>query len=46
MAAARLNAEAVGERLVWDALTLIADTRLAHADAEIADRRLNLKPEV
>ena len=45
VAAARLNAEAVGERLVWDALTLVADTRLAHAGAEIADRRLQLTAE-
>ena len=27
VAAARLNAQAVGERLVWDALTLVAQTR-------------------
>ncbi len=45
VAAARLNAESVGERLVWDALTLVADTRLAHAAAEIADRRLQLTAE-
>ena len=45
MAAARLNAQAVGERLVWDALTLVAQARTAHADAVIADRRLQLTIE-
>ena len=42
IAAAQLNAQAVGERLVWDALSLVADTRTAHADAAMADRRLAL----
>ena len=42
VAAARLNAQAVGERLVWDALSLVAQARTAHADAVIADRRLQL----
>ena len=46
VAAARLNAQAVGERLVWDALTLVAQTRAAHAEALIADRRLQLTIEV
>jgi len=45
VAAARLNARAVGERLVSDALTLVARTRTAHADAVIADRRLYLTTE-
>ncbi len=45
VAAARLNAQAVGERLVWDALTLVAQVRTAHADAVIADRRLELTIE-
>jgi cobalt-zinc-cadmium efflux system outer membrane protein len=43
--AARLNGEAVGERLVWDALTLVAETRTVHADAVTADRRLQLTIE-
>ena len=45
VAAAELNAQAVGERLVWDALTLVAQTRAAHAEAMIADRRLQLTIE-
>ena len=45
VAAARLNAQAVAERLVWDALSLVAQTRTAHADALIADRRLQLTIE-
>jgi cobalt-zinc-cadmium efflux system outer membrane protein len=45
MAAARLNAQAVGERLVWDTLTLVAQVRTAHAEAVIADRRLALAAE-
>ena len=45
VAAARLNAQAVSERLVWDALTLVAQTRTAHADAVIAERRLQLTIE-
>ena len=45
VAAAQLNAQAVGERLVWDALSLVAQTRTAHADAVIADRRLQLTIE-
>jgi cobalt-zinc-cadmium efflux system outer membrane protein len=40
--AARFNAQAVGERLVWDALSLVAQVRSAHADAITADRRLAL----
>ena len=40
--AARLNAQAIGERLVWDALSLVAQVRTAHADAITADRRLAL----
>lgn len=45
VSAARLNAQAVGERLVWDALTLVAAVRTAHADAIMADRRLTLTAE-
>jgi len=45
VAAAQLNAQVVGERLVWDGLTLVAQTRAAHADAVIADRRLLLTIE-
>jgi cobalt-zinc-cadmium efflux system outer membrane protein len=45
VAAAQLNAQAVGERLVWGALTLVAQTRAAHAEAVIADRRLQLTIE-
>jgi cobalt-zinc-cadmium efflux system outer membrane protein len=45
VAAAQLNAQAVGERLVWDALALVAQTRTAHADSVIADRRLQLTVE-
>jgi cobalt-zinc-cadmium efflux system outer membrane protein len=45
VAAAQLNAQAVGERLVWDALTLVAETRTVHADAVVADRRLQLTIE-
>jgi len=42
VAAAKLNVHAVGQRLVWDALSLIAQVRGAHADAIVADRRLQL----
>jgi cobalt-zinc-cadmium efflux system outer membrane protein len=42
VAAAQRNAQAVGERLVWDALTLVAQTRTAHADAAVAEQRLQL----
>jgi outer membrane protein, heavy metal efflux system len=42
VAAARVNTQAVGERLVWDALALVAQVRTAHADAMTADRRLVL----
>jgi cobalt-zinc-cadmium efflux system outer membrane protein len=45
VAAARLNVQAVGERLVWDALSLVAQVRTAHADAITADRRLALASE-
>jgi cobalt-zinc-cadmium efflux system outer membrane protein len=45
VAAAQLNAQAVGERLVWDGLTLVAQTRTAHADAVIAEQRLQLTGE-
>lgn len=45
VAAARLNAQAIGERLVWDALALVAQVRTAHTDAIIADRRLVLASE-
>jgi cobalt-zinc-cadmium efflux system outer membrane protein len=40
--AARINAQAIGQRLVWDALSLVAQVRAAHADAITADRRLAL----
>jgi cobalt-zinc-cadmium efflux system outer membrane protein len=45
VAAARLNARAIGERLVWNALSLVAQVRTAHAEATIADRRLVLATE-
>lgn len=45
VAAAKLNVQAVGQRLVWDALSLIAQVRTAHADAIVADRRLLLANE-
>ncbi len=45
VAAAQLNAQVVGERLVWDALSLVAQARLAHAEAVIGDRRLQLTTE-
>jgi outer membrane protein, heavy metal efflux system len=45
VAVAQLNAQAVGQRLVWDALALVAQARTAHADAAIADRRLLLTIE-
>ena len=41
----RLNAQAIGERLVWDALSLVAQVRTAHADAVTADRRVALATE-
>jgi cobalt-zinc-cadmium efflux system outer membrane protein len=40
--AASLNAKAIGERLVWDALSLVAQVKTAHADALTTDRRLTL----
>lgn len=45
VATARLNAQSIGERLVWDTLTLVAQVRTAHADAVVADRRLVLATE-
>ena len=45
VAAARINVQVVGERLVWDALTLVAQVRTAHADAITAERRLTLAIE-
>jgi outer membrane protein, heavy metal efflux system len=45
VAAARLNLESVGQRLVWDALGLVADVRTTFADAVIAERRLALAEE-
>ena len=45
VATAKLNAQAIGERLVWDALWLVAQVRTAHADAVVADRRLTLAAE-
>ena len=43
--AARINAMAIGERLVWDALSLVEQVRTAHAEAITADRRLTLATE-
>ena len=43
--AARLNLDSVSQRLVWDALTLVADVRTAFVDSIIADRRLALTTE-
>jgi len=40
--AARINAQAIGQRLVWDALSLVAQVRAAHADVITAERRLAL----
>jgi cobalt-zinc-cadmium efflux system outer membrane protein len=45
VAAARLNLDSVSQRLVWDALTLVADVRNAFADSIIAERRLALTQE-
>lgn len=45
VAAAQLNLESVSQRLVWDALTLVADVRTAFADSLIAERRLALSEE-
>jgi outer membrane protein, heavy metal efflux system len=45
VAAARLNLDSVSQRLVWDALTLVADVRGAFADSVIAERRLALTDE-
>jgi outer membrane protein, heavy metal efflux system len=42
VAAARVNAQVIGERLVWDALSLVAQVKTAHAEAITADRRLAL----
>ena len=45
VAAARLNLDAVAQRLIWDAMTLVAEARGAHADAVIAERRVALATE-
>lgn len=45
VSAAKSNVQAVGQRLVWDGLSLIAQVRGAHADALVADRRLLLANE-
>jgi len=45
VAAAQLNAQTVGERLVWDALTLVAQAKSLHSDAVISDQRLQLTIE-
>jgi outer membrane protein, heavy metal efflux system len=45
VAAAKLNMQAVGERLVWDALSLVAQVRTTHAEAIVSDRRLLLAAE-
>lgn len=45
VAAATANARAVGERLAWDSLALIAHARTAHVDALTAEQRLHLATE-
>lgn len=45
VAAAQLNLESISQRLVWDALTLVADVRNAFTDEIIAERRLALTEE-
>jgi cobalt-zinc-cadmium efflux system outer membrane protein len=45
VAAASLNLDSVSQRLVWDALTLVADVRNAFGDSLIAERRLGLAEE-
>jgi cobalt-zinc-cadmium efflux system outer membrane protein len=45
VAMAEANARVIGERLVWDGLTLVAQARSAHADAVIAERRVQLSAE-
>jgi cobalt-zinc-cadmium efflux system outer membrane protein len=45
VAAASLNLQAVGQRLVADGLTLVANVRQAYADAIAAERRVALAAE-
>jgi outer membrane protein, heavy metal efflux system len=45
VAAAELNLQAVGQRLVADGLALVANVRQAHADAIAAERRIALATE-
>jgi len=45
VAAATLNARAVGERLVYDGLTLVADVRTAFIEAVAGERRVALAAE-
>lgn len=45
VAAATLNARAVGERLVYDGLTLVADVRTAFIEAVAGERRVVLAAE-
>jgi cobalt-zinc-cadmium efflux system outer membrane protein len=45
VASAQLNLDSVSQRLVWDALTLVADVRAAFVDSTIAERRLALTEE-
>jgi cobalt-zinc-cadmium efflux system outer membrane protein len=45
VAAASLNLQAVGQRLVADGLTLVANVRQAYADAIAAERRVTLAAE-
>ena len=45
IAAATLNARAVGERLVYDGLTLVADVRTAFIEAVAGERRVALAGE-
>lgn len=42
VAAARLNLQAVSQRLVWESIALVAQVRTAHAEAVMADARLAL----
>jgi outer membrane protein, heavy metal efflux system len=45
VATARLNAQAVGQRLVQDGLLLVGDVRRAHAEAVAVEQRLALASE-
>lgn len=45
VAAASLDVQSVGQRLVWDALSLVAQVRTTHAEAVIGATRLDLAAE-